>query len=58
MSKRKIVVLNSDEQILVSWDEGCERQENRKTVKHESYKYKIPSASEVLKEIDRNAERF
>jgi phage-related protein len=58
MSKRKTVVLNPKEQIIVSWDESCERQENKKTVKHESYKYKIPSASEVLKEIDRNAERF
>jgi hypothetical protein len=58
MSKRKTVVLNPDEQIIVSWDESCERQDNRKTVKHERQKYKIPSASEVLKEIDRNAERF
>jgi len=58
MSKRKTVVLNPDEQIIVSWDESCERQDNKKTVKHESQKYKIPSASEVLKEIDRNAKRF
>jgi len=57
MSKRKTVVLNLDEQVIVSWDESCERRENRKTVKHESQKYKIPSASEVLKEIDMNAER-